>query len=138
MSPESRRVAGAVLIILPSVMIGGASILSLLVGNPHYIMNPIRQDLWRAGHAHAGVLLLLTLMALRYVDEASLSGRLKWFVRLSLPSAAIIMAVGFFFSVMKPHPAEPSSIICLTYAGGVLLAAGVVVLGIGLIKAPSA
>jgi drug/metabolite transporter superfamily protein YnfA len=32
--------------------------------------NPLRQDLWRAGHAHAGVWLILALVALRYVDEA--------------------------------------------------------------------
>jgi hypothetical protein len=29
---------------------------------------PLRQDLWRAGHAHAGVLLILSLVALRYAD----------------------------------------------------------------------
>jgi hypothetical protein len=34
--------------------------------------NPLRQDLWRAGHAHAGVWLVLALVALRYVDEANL------------------------------------------------------------------
>jgi hypothetical protein len=34
--------------------------------------NPLRQDLWRAGHAHAGVWLILALVGLRYVDEANL------------------------------------------------------------------
>jgi hypothetical protein len=29
--------------------------------------------LWRAGHAHAGVWLVLSLVTLRYVDEAALS-----------------------------------------------------------------
>jgi hypothetical protein len=40
--------------------------------DPAYMKNPLRQDLWRAGHAHAGVLVILTLLALRYVDEATL------------------------------------------------------------------
>ncbi len=73
MSPQSRLVAGILLILLPTVEIGGASILSLLISDPSYTNNDLRQDLWRAGHAHAGVWLVLSLVALRYVDEATLS-----------------------------------------------------------------
>src|SRR3712207_8877036 len=73
MSPQSRLVAGIVLVIVPTVEIGGASILSLLLADPSYAQNDLRQDLWRAGHAHAGVWLVLSLVALRYVDEATLS-----------------------------------------------------------------
>jgi hypothetical protein len=71
MTYESRFLAGILLIVLPPVMIGGVSILSLLIGDPSYMENPLRQDLWRAGHAHAGVWLILALVALRYVDEAN-------------------------------------------------------------------
>jgi ABC transporter substrate binding protein len=42
-------------------MIGGVSILSLLIGDPTYMENPLRQDLWRAGHEQAGVWLILAL-----------------------------------------------------------------------------
>jgi hypothetical protein len=62
MTPESRRLAGALLVVLPTVMIGGISILTLLIRNPMYMANPLRQDLWRAGHAHAGVFLVLALV----------------------------------------------------------------------------
>jgi hypothetical protein len=48
MSPQSRLVAGIVLIIVPTVEIGGASILSLLITDPAYAQNDLRQDLWRA------------------------------------------------------------------------------------------
>ena len=47
MSPQSRLVAGIVLIIVPTVEIGGASILSLLLADPSYAQNDLRQDLWR-------------------------------------------------------------------------------------------
>jgi hypothetical protein len=77
MSRASRRLAGGLPIILPAVMIGGVRILTLLISDPAYMKNPLRQDLWRAGHAHAGVLLILTLLALRYVDEATLSHGMK-------------------------------------------------------------
>jgi hypothetical protein len=72
MAPESRRLAGILLVVLPTVEFGGVSILSLLIDDPRYTENKLRQDLWRAGHAHAGVLLILSLVALRYVDEANL------------------------------------------------------------------
>ena len=88
MSNESRRLAGILLIVLPTVMYGGVSLLSLLIGDPKYMDNPLRQDLWRAGHAHAGVWLILALVALRYVDEANLSNAIKWIVRGSIPIAA--------------------------------------------------
>jgi hypothetical protein len=73
-------------------MIGGVSILSLLIGDPAYMENPLRQDdLWRAGHAHAGVWLILALVALCYIDEANLSNVMKWLVRGSIPIAAILV-----------------------------------------------
>jgi hypothetical protein len=134
MSPQSRLVAGILLILLPTVEIGGASILSLLIGDPQYTQNDLRQDLWRAGHAHAGVWLVLSLVALRYVDEAALSEGLRWVVRLSLPAAAILMPLAFFLSVLSPEAAEPNALINLAYVGGVLLAAGLLVLGVGLIR----
>ena len=71
MSSRSRLVAGVLLILMPAVVYGGTSILSLLVGDPEYANNQLRQDLWRAGHAHAGVLLVLALVTLRYVEEAT-------------------------------------------------------------------
>ena len=48
MSSQSRLVAGVLLILLPTVEFGGASILSLLIGDPEYTQNELRQDLWRA------------------------------------------------------------------------------------------
>lgn len=61
MDSESRRLAGILLIVLPTVIVGGVSILTLLVNDLAYADNAFRQDLWRAGHAHAGVLPVLAL-----------------------------------------------------------------------------
>ena len=83
MSPQSHLVAGILLILVPTVEIGGVSILSLLIGDLQYAQNDLRQDLWRVGHAHAGVWLVLSLVALRYVDEATLSEGMRWVVRLA-------------------------------------------------------
>lgn len=134
MSAQSRRVAGIVLIILPTVVIGGVSVLSLLIHDAAYRDNPLRQDLWRAGHAHAGVLLLLSLIALRYVDETGLSERARWFVRLAFPTAAVLLPVAFFLSVLMPQAREPGPIVYLAYAGAVVLASGMLTLAIGLLR----
>jgi hypothetical protein len=134
MSPESRRVAGILLVLLPTVMIGGVSLLTLLIADPAYKANPLRQDLWRAGHAHAGVLLLLSLVALQYLDQTNLSIRAKWFVRLSIPSSAIFLPSAFFLSVLSPQATEPNGLINLAYVGAAVLACGVFTLGIGLLR----
>ena len=134
MSPQSRLVAGIVLLIVPTVEIGGASILSLLITDPAYGQNDLRQDLWRAGHAHAGVWLVLSLVALRYVDEATLSEGMRWVVRLAFPAAAVLMALGFFLSVIPEEAREPNPLIYLTYVAGVVLAAGLLLLGVGLVR----
>jgi hypothetical protein len=134
MSPQSRLVAGILLILLPTVEFGGASILSMLVGDPGYAQNDLRQDLWRAGHAHAGVWLVLSLVALRYVDEAALTEGMRWVVRLAFPAAAILMPLAFFLSILSPEATEPNAVINLAYVGGVVLAVGLLVLGVGLIR----
>ena len=134
MSRESRLTAGILLILLPTVVFGGASILSLLIGDPEYARNQLRQDLWRAGHAHAGVLLILSLVTLRYADEAALSETLKRVVRHSIPAAAVLMPAAFFLSVLSPEATEPNSFIYLAYLGAISLAMGLLVLGIGLIR----
>jgi hypothetical protein len=135
-SRESRVTAGILLILLPAVVYGGTSILSLLIGEPAYAQNELRQDLWRAGHAHAGVLLVLSLVTLRYVDEANLPGWLRSFARHSIPAAAVLLPAAFFLSVLSPDATEPNAMIYLAFVGAASLASGVLVLGIGLIRRP--
>ena len=136
MSRESRMLAGIILVVVPSVMYGGLSILSLLTGNAAgYTDNPLRHDLWREGHAHAGVYLVLSLVMLRYVDEAALSPTWKWLARAGAPIAAILIPAAFFLSVASPTAREPNGLINLAYIGALFLAGAVLSLGVGLIRA---
>jgi len=136
MSRESRMTAGVLLIVLPSVMYGGLSLLMLLrQGTPGFADNPLRHDLWRAGHAHAGVYLVLSLVMLRYVDEAILPPFWKWTARIGAPIAAILIPAAFFLSVASPSAREPNGLIALAYVGALFLAAAGLSLGIGLIRA---
>lgn len=136
MSRESRMFAGILLVILPTVMYGGLTLLSFLTGtSPGYNDNPLRHDLWRAGHAHAGVYLVLSLVMLRYVDEAVLSPFWKWLARIGAPIAAILIPAAFFLSVASPDAKHPNALINLAYVGALFLAGAVLSLGVGLIRA---
>jgi hypothetical protein len=136
MSRESRMLAGILLVVLPSVMYGGLTLLGFLTRNlPGYNDNPLRHDLWRAGHAHAGVYLVLSLVMLRYVDEAVLSPFWKWLARTGAPIAAILIPAAFFLSVVSPTAKEPNGLTNLAYIGALFLAAAVLSLGVGLIRA---
>jgi drug/metabolite transporter superfamily protein YnfA len=136
MSRESKMFAGILLVVLPSVMYGGLTLLAMLTGKtPGYSDNPLRQNLWRAGHAHAGVYLVLSLVMLRYVDEAVLSTFWKWLARLGAPIAAILIPAAFFLSVVSPTATRPNGLINLAYIGALFLAAAVLSLGVGLIRA---
>jgi hypothetical protein len=75
----------------------------------------LRHDLFRAGHAHAGVYLVLSVVMLRYVDEAMLSHFWKWIARIGAPIAAILIPAAFFFSVASPIAKEPNVLIKLAY-----------------------
>jgi hypothetical protein len=133
LSPESRTSAGFLLLILPTVIFGGVSILTLLIRDPRYRQNPLRQQLWRAGHAHAGVLLVVSLVALLYVDQTDLSTGWKQVVRTAIPSAAIFLPAAFFLSVLSPAATKPNALIYLAYVGAAALAFGLIVLGVGLL-----
>jgi hypothetical protein len=128
--------AGVLLVALPTVMFGGVSLLGFLTGGaPGYVDNPLRHDLWRAGHAHAGVYLVLSLVMLRYVDEAVLTPFWRWVARAGAPIAAILIPAAFFLSVVSPTAKEPNGLLNLAYLGALFLAAAVLTLGIGLIRA---
>ena len=137
MSRESRMLAGIVLVTVPTAMFGGMTLLAHLVQRlPGYLDNPLRQNLWRAGHAHAGVYIVLSLVMLRYVDEATLSPTWKWVARLGAPVAAILIPASFFLSVVSPTSTAPSAVLNLVYPGALALGAAVLTLGVGLIRKP--
>ncbi|HET6750588.1 MAG TPA: hypothetical protein VFL71_15140, partial [Actinomycetes bacterium] len=123
-------------LLLVAVEFGGGSLLTMLTRRiPGYLDNPLRQNMWRAGHAHPGVWLVLGLVGMLYVDQAPLSAGLKMPVRVTLLVAPILVSLGFFLSVRSPKAERPNRLISLIYLAALLLAVGVVTLGIGLFRA---
>ena len=134
MSDESRIIAAILLIAVPTVEFGGLALLAMLTRrSPGWDDNLVRRGMFRAGHAHAGVWLVLALVALLYVDQTDLSDGLKWLARTAFAIAPILMPLGFFLSVVDPRAERPNGLIALVYLGGLSLAVGALTLGIGLL-----
>jgi len=83
-------------------MYGGITLLGLLtkgmagVAPGQLALDETQGALWRAGHAHAGVWVLLSLVMQVLIDSTRLSTPLMWLVRLSAPVAAVTVSGGFF------------------------------------------
>jgi hypothetical protein len=111
-------------------------LLSFLTRNlPGYADNPLQHDLCRAGHGHAGVYLVLSLVMLRNVGEAVLPSFWKWLARTGAPIAAIPIPAAFFLSVAALTAKQPNGLMYLAYVGALFLAAAVLSLGVGLTRA---
>lgn len=135
MSEASRQAAGILLVVIPTIIYGGISLLRFITRRtPGYLDNPARQALFRAGHAHAGVLVLLALVGLLYVDQADLPAGAKALVRNCLTLAPIFVSAGFFFSMLSPRSTRPGRLIALVYLGAASLAVGTVTLGLGMLR----
>ncbi len=103
---------------------------SLLNKGSGYMENPLRQSFFRAGHAHAGVIVVLSLLCQMLADSAVLPVPLLWLLRVGVPLSAILISVR---CCLQP-PLKPGGAISLIYIGAVILAVGVITLGIGLLR----
>jgi hypothetical protein len=134
MTSASTSTAGILLVTVVAIEYGGVSLLHFISRRvPGYLDNPVRQNLFRAGHAHAGVLVVLALVAMLYVDRAALSDTGKELVRWGFTAPAVLIPAGFFLSVASPRAERPNRLITMTYLGAVLLAGAVVTLGVRLL-----
>ena len=106
LSDESRFLAGILLLGLVTVETGGLYLLKVVRGREE--VTPFQEKFARAGHAHAGVLLLLALICQPYVDLAGLDGPLGWLARSGVAVAALLMPGGFFFSSLGPGRTQPN------------------------------
>ena len=131
LSDAALRVAGILLLSVVAIEWGGAFMLRLVRGAVP--QTDFQRSFARAGHAHAGVLVILALVCVLYAEAAALPGSWGWLARSGVAFAAILMPAGFFLSSMGAGRQEPNRLVWLVYAGATLLALAVVTLGLGLL-----
>ena len=136
LSDAARTTAGTLLLTLVAVEFGGLYLLGIARGRTP--RTPFQIAFGRAGHAHAGVLVTLSLVVQILADGTALGQPWSSLARSGIPLAAILMPAGFFLSSTGTGQTSPNRLIVLVYLGAVALAAGAVTLGLGLFLAPAA
>ncbi len=99
MNRDGRLMCGILLVTVPTIQYGGYFLLRLFSGRmPGMKPSPLQTSFFRAGHAHAGVLVILSLICQILVEYAALGPEFAWLVRIGVPLAAILIPLGFFLS----------------------------------------
>jgi hypothetical protein len=123
---------------LVSVEFGGWALLGFLtgsgsLGDDRAVANH-RMRFFRAGHAHAGVLIVLSLVFYIYLDRTDFSNGWDWLVGLILVAGTLAQSGGFFIHLGVGAPERPSLGTTVTRVGAILIATALVILAIGLIQ----
>jgi hypothetical protein len=134
MTPAARLVAGITLLTVPTIVYGGLTVLSLVSGGRYGLraagmtLSAEQTTYFRAGHAHAGVLVILSLVVQLLLDHAHLPPDWLWATRLAAPTAAILVSGGFFGIAFSAR------LRVLLYGGALLLVFVTVATGVGLLR----
>lgn len=96
LSKEAKWVSGITVLVIPTIMYGGWTLLGILThGSAVPMPGDLKLDdtqwaLWRAGHAHAGVWTILSLLLQILLDSTRLTSSLRWLARVAAPVAAVV------------------------------------------------
>ena len=129
LTDAARLTAGIVLLTVVTIETGGAFMAAVVTGRVP--ATDFQRRFFRAGHAHAGVLVILGLVCLLL----TLAGGWRWLARTGVLVAAILMPAGFFLSATGRGRERPGRWVVLLPVGATVLAAGVITLGVGLLTA---
>lgn len=125
-------VAGVVLLTVIGIAYGGTFLLRVVRGGVP--ANGLQLSFFRAGHAHAGVLVILGLLVM-LLTQLNDVGQPWSALSFGVLIAAIFMPAGFFLSVTGTDPQRPNGLIVLLWIGAASLGIGLLSAGIGLIAA---
>lgn len=134
MSRTARLFIGVTLLTVPTIVYGGITVLGILTEGAAGLapggltLTPEQYALYRAGHAHAGVLLILSLVLQLAADHAVLPRSLALAARVAAPLAAILVSAGFFALAHVPP------LRLLLYAGALLMSFATLAIGVGLLR----
>ena len=135
MSPAARLMSGIGLILIPTIVYGGSTVLNVISNGelgttgPRNL-TPAQVSFYRAGHAHAGVLTILALFMQIALDHVVLPLALQWPLRIGIVAGAICVSGGFF------GVAHVRALHGVLYLGAFLVAVTTLTTGIGLLLRP--
>ena len=133
LTEPARLTAGAVLLAATTVTSGGWFLVRVVRGQAP--ATDFQRSFFRAGHAHAGVLIILGLVCLLLSEATALTGAWQWLARSGVLVGAILMPAGFFLSALGAGRTQPNRLIVLLWLGAGCLVAGLATCGVGLLTA---
>jgi hypothetical protein len=136
MTPDTRLMWGITLVTVPTIVFGGLAVLGVITSGTYGLPGPasltqIQVTFYRAGHAHAGVLVILSLLLQLGLDHVRLPRGWIWPLRIAAPAGPILVSGGFFAAAHVP------ALIVILYLGAAVLTLVTLAVGIGLIRARS-
>jgi len=134
MSDETRVMVGLAFISLPTIAFGGYFLLSILkraAGTEG--ITETQRDYFRAGHAHAGVLVLLGIVGQLFLDRSQLNSVVVWVLRIGFIAAPLLISGGFFGGAPRSKRGTPGSLVRLITVGAVVLSLSTLGVGISLL-----
>jgi hypothetical protein len=117
-------------IAIPTVMYGGYALLGMLTRGG---LSEFQRTFFRAGHAHAGVLLLMSLLYHYYMEQTNLSPTTKLVAAILVLVGILAQSGGFFLHLAIGQAGAPSLGTTITSIGALLLAGSILILVYGLI-----
>ena len=132
MDPIITIVVGATILTVIGIMSGGTFLLRIATGGMPF--NGLQKTFFRAGHAHAGVLVILGLVCILLLSASRVAPAWQW-TGVGVLAGAILIPAGFFLSVLGREPERPGRAIALLWAGVVVLAASLLAVGVAIIVA---
>ena len=121
------------LLSLVTVESGGWALLGFITKR-NGSLGEFRERFFRAGHAHAGVLLVLALAYFSYLDRTGLGEGAQWTFGSVLLAGVLAQSGGFFLHLGVGREGQHSIGTAMTRVGGLLIAVPLVALAVELIR----
>lgn len=131
MSP-TKPLAASVLFAIVTVEFGGWALLGFLTSENG--LSEFEEQFFRAGHGHAGVLLILALAFLLLMERTTFDGRTQLWLSLTFLAGILLQSGGFFMHMIVGEEGAASAGTWTTRGGAVLLAVALISLGVGLLQ----
>ena len=134
MSQTARLMCGLALILVPTIVYGGLTLLGVVSQGKYGApapkgLTPEQQSLYRAGHAHAGVLTILGIVLQILLDHCALAPAVLTTARVGALVAPLLVSGGFFGVAHLP------ALRGLLYLGAASVIITTLTAGIGLLRA---
>ncbi|WP_072690716.1 hypothetical protein [Rhodococcus marinonascens] len=126
-------VTGMTLLTVIGIAFGGTFMLRVVSGAQG--ANELQKTYFRAGHAHAGVLVTLGLVVALLSDAAGAHPAWSLAGAIGVLSAAIFIPAGFFLSVLGKNPKQPNRMTVSLWIGAAVLVIGLLISGVAVIAA---